>query len=155
MGRVGFTWRCDTHSECHYSCSRCLFQQCCLSNNCELLSSCFRESSQWEIQTSLLPFSGWSRYCQLCYGSSVDITNPTESMFGAYSLFDNNAVIGSNPDSYSSGKSGGRYYTIQLCSVLFGGMADKYLPMSAINGVRITLSCENVIGAFVINGFEL
>ena len=33
-------------------------------------------------------------------------------------------------------------------------MADKYLPMSAINGMRITLSCENVIGAFVINGLN-
>ena len=33
-------------------------------------------------------------------------------------------------------------------------MADKYLSMSAINGMRITLSCENVIGAFVINGLN-
>ena len=33
-------------------------------------------------------------------------------------------------------------------------MADKYLPMSAINGMRITVSCENVIGAFVINGLN-
>ena len=100
------------------------------------------------------PSLGGAVIANYAMGSSVDITNPTESKFGAYSLFDNNALLGSNPDSYSVGKSGGRYYTIQLCSALFGGMADKYLPMSAINGMRITLSCENVIGAFVINGLN-
>ena len=46
-------------------------------------------------------------------------------------------------------QSGGNYFTFQLLSSLFGGSADKYLPMSAINGLRITLSCENVTGAFV------
>ena len=62
-------------------------------------------------------------------GSSTDTTNPAECKFGAFSLVDNNVVLGSNPDSYTAGKSGGRYYTIQLCSALFGGMADKYLPV--------------------------
>ena len=33
-------------------------------------------------------------------------------------------------------------------------MADKYLPMTAINSMRITLSCENVILFFVINGLN-
>ena len=54
--------------------------------------------------------------------------------------------------TYVLPRSGGRCYSIQLCSALFGGCADKYLPVSAINGMRITLSCENVGGAFVING---
>ena len=44
------------------------------------------------------------------------------------------------------------YYTFQLISSLFGGCAEKYLSMSAINGMRIVLSCENVKGAFVTNG---
>ena len=47
---------------------------------------------------------------------------------------------------------GGRYYTFQLLSSLFGSCAEKYLPMSAINGMRIILSLENVNGAFVLNG---
>ena len=105
-----------------------------------------------EMKPLCYPSLGGAVIANYAMGSSVDITNPTESKFGAYSLFDNNALLGSNPDSYSVGKSGGRYYTIQLCSALFGGMADKYLHMSATNGMRITLSCENVIGAFVIHG---
>ena len=34
------------------------------------------------------------------------------------------------------------------------GCADRYLPMSAFNGMRIVMSCENVNGAFVINGLQ-
>ena len=44
--------------------------------------------------------------------------------------------------------------TFQLSSALFGGSADTYLPMSAINGMHIVLSCENHLGAFVINGLQ-
>jgi len=77
--------------------------------------------------------------------SDVDNANPTENKWGAYNLLNPNyATYG-----YSQNRSGGRYFTFQLLSSLFGGSADKYLPMSAINGLRITLSCENVSGAFV------
>ena len=38
--------------------------------------------------------------------------------------------------------------------LFFGGTAYKYIPMSAINGLRIVLSCENVNGAFVQNGLR-
>ena len=64
--------------------------------------------------------------------SDVDNANPTENKWGAY----------------QQNQSGGRYFTFQLLSSLFAGSADKYLPMSAINGLHITLSCENVSGVF-------
>ena len=81
-----------------------------------------------KMQPLYFPCLGGAAIANYAMENSVDVTNPTESKFGADSLFDNNTLSGSNPDSYSSGKSGGRYYTIQLCSALFGGMADKYLP---------------------------
>ena len=83
-------------------------------------------------------------------GSSTDLVNPTEYKFGAYSLF--NQDFNMQSTTYTQGKSGGRYYTFQLLSSLFGGCAEKYLPMSAINGMRIIFSMENVNGAFVQNG---
>ena len=48
--------------------------------------------------------------------------------------------------------AGNRYYSFQTLSALFGGSSDKYLPMSAINGMRIIFSCEDVKKAFVTNG---
>jgi hypothetical protein len=53
---------------------------------------------------------------------------------------------------YTRNLSGGRYFTFQLLSAMFGGSADKYLPMSAINGMRIIMSMENPLGAFTVNG---
>jgi len=100
------------------------------------------------------PSLGGAVVANYAMGNTADLVNPTETKFGAFSLFDNNVSLGSNPNQYKSGQSGGRYYTMQLCSALFGASADKYLPMSAINGMRFTLSCENVIGAFVINGLN-
>ena len=50
--------------------------------------------------------------------------------------------------------SGGKYATFQLSLALFGRSADKYLSMSAINGMCIVLSCENHLGVFVINGLD-
>ena len=55
---------------------------------------------------------------------------------------------------YTQNRSGGRYFTFQILSALFGGSNEKYLPMSAINGLRIILSCESLSGAFVINGLN-
>jgi hypothetical protein len=42
---------------------------------------------------------------------------------------------------------GTRPVTFQLMSSMFGGSSDKYLPMSAINGMRIIFSLENLIGS--------
>ena len=39
-------------------------------------------------------------------------------------------------------------------SALFGGAADKYLPMPASYGLRIVLSCESQTGSFVVNGLQ-
>jgi hypothetical protein len=39
-------------------------------------------------------------------------------------------------------------YTFQISSSIFGGSSEKYIPMSAINGVRIVMALENVIGSF-------
>ena len=83
--------------------------------------------------------------------SYVDNVNPTENKYGAYSLTDPNYA---NYPNYTQYRKGGRYFTFQLLSSLFGGSADKYIPMSAINGLRIVLSCENVNGAFVQNGLR-
>ena len=44
--------------------------------------------------------------------------------------------------------------TFQLSSALFGGSADKYLPMPAINCMCIVLPCENHLSAFVLNGLQ-
>lgn len=60
-------------------------------------------------------------------------------------------------DEYPSAiqhRKGAKYYTFQLSSAMFGGSAEKYLPMSAINGMRIVLGLENTKGAFVINGLD-
>ena len=58
------------------------------------------------------PSLGGAVIANYAMGSSTDTTNPTESKFGAFSLFDNNVVLGSNPDSYTAGKSGGRYLSL-------------------------------------------
>ena len=50
--------------------------------------------------------------------------------------------------------SGSRYVTFQTLSALFGGAADKYLPMSAVNGMRIIFSLEDVAKCYVINGLK-
>ena len=85
-------------------------------------------------------------------GGSTDLVNPTQYKYGAYSLFDQDYAAQSSTGGYTLGQKGGRYYTSQLISSLFGGCAEKYLSMSAMNGMRIVLSCENVKGAFVTNG---
>ena len=74
-------------------------------------------------------------------GGETDLVNPTQYKYGAYSLWDQDAK--SQSSGYVQGQSGGRYYTFQLISSLFGGHAEKYLPMSAINGMRIILSLDN------------
>ena len=81
---------------------------------------------------------------------SADLDNAAEQKFSAWSLWDANGP----QYQYAQGLSGGKYVTFQLSSALFGGSADKYLPMLAINGMRIIMSCENVNGAFVINGLQ-
>ena len=50
--------------------------------------------------------------------------------------------------------SGTRPVTFQLMSAMFGGASDKYLPMSAINGLRIVFSLENLIGSCVKLGLS-
>jgi hypothetical protein len=49
-------------------------------------------------------------------------------------------------------RSGTRQVSFQIMSSLFGGASDKYLPMSAINGMRIIFSLENAVGAVVRHG---
>ena len=49
------------------------------------------------------PSLGSAVVANFAMGSSVDTTNPTLSKFGAYNLFDDNGVYGSNPQSYKSG----------------------------------------------------
>ena len=78
--------------------------------------------------------------------SATESDNAAEAKYGAWSLWDPNATA----YQYTQGQSGGRYFTFQLSSALFGGSDGKYLPMSAINGLRIVLSCENVLGALTL-----
>lgn len=40
-------------------------------------------------------------------------------------------------------------FTFQISSAIFGGFSEKYIPMSAINGVRITMTLENMIGSMM------
>ena len=80
------------------------------------------------------PSLGSAIIANYAMGNSTDLRNPTEYKFGAYILW--NQEYGAQTTTYTQGKSGGRYYTFQLVSSLFGGCAEKYLPMSAINGVR-------------------
>ena len=81
---------------------------------------------KWQVSSSQLTLFGW------CV------------KFGASSLWDQDCTAQQSTGGYTQGQKGGRYYTFQLISSLFGGCAEKYLPMSAINGMRIILSCENV-----------
>ena len=85
-------------------------------------------------------------------GGSTDLVNPTQYKYGAYSLFNQDCSAQRSTGGYTLGQKGERYYTFQLISSLFGGCAKKSLSMSAINSMRIVLSCENVKGAFVTNG---
>ena len=85
-----------------------------------------------------------------CMVSDTESNNVTEAKFGARSLWDPNA----SSYNYTQGQSRGRYFTFQLSSALFGGSADKYLPMSAINGLRIILSLEYTNGSLIPNGLE-
>ena len=85
------------------------------------------------------------------YPLQIPIYNAAEDKYGAWSLWDPNA----SAYQYTQGQSGGRYFTFQLSSALFGGSADKYLPMSAINGLRIVLSCENVLPQYNQKGYLL
>ena len=39
-------------------------------------------------------------------------------------------------------------------TLLCGGAADKFIPMSDIHGLRIIISCENVVGSSVQNGLR-
>jgi hypothetical protein len=93
---------------------------------------------------------GGALLCNYCMKDSTDSDNAAEQKFGAWSLWDPNG----SAYQYTQGKSGGKYVTFQLSSALFGGSADKYLPMFAINSTRIVMSCENRLGAFVINGLD-
>ena len=74
-------------------------------------------------------------------GGSTDLVNPTQYKFGAYSLWDQDYTVQQRTGGYTQGQKGGRYYTFQLISSLIGGCAEKYVLMSAINGMRIILSC--------------
>mmetsp|Transcript_8727 Transcript_8727/g.11505 ORF Transcript_8727/g.11505 Transcript_8727/m.11505 type:complete len:483 (+) Transcript_8727:1404-2852(+) len=42
--------------------------------------------------------------------------------------------------------------TFQLSSSLFGGSSLKYLPLSAISGLRIVLTLDNTVGSMVVGG---
>ena len=46
-------------------------------------------------------------------------------------------------------------FTINTLSAIFGGGAEKYLPMSAINGVRLTFSLDDFRNAFVVAGYGI
>ena len=73
---------------------------------------------------------------------------PTKT--GAFNLW-----TASNTEFSNSQKSKGvRQVTFQLMSSLFGGSSDKYLPMSAINGMRIIFSLENALGSLVSEGLN-
>ena len=71
----------------------------------------------------------------------ADNVNPTENKYGAHCstelIYVNNGCA-----QYNKGGS------LQLISSLFGGAADQYLLMPAINSLRIIMSCESVNGSF-------
>lgn len=46
------------------------------------------------------------------------------------------------------------YITFQLLSGIFGAALDKYLPMSAINGMRIIITLENQVGSVMECGSQ-
>ena len=77
------------------------------------------------------PSLGGAVIANYTVGNSTDLMNPTQYKFGAYSLFDQDYSAQSSTGGYTLGQKGG-----------------KYLPMSAINGMRIILACENVNGSF-------
>ena len=48
-----------------------------------------------------------------------------------------------------------KYFTFQLLSAMFGGASEKYIPMSAINGLRIVMTLEDPAGCLVQCGLGL
>ena len=85
-------------------------------------------------------------------GNYTGLIHPIWYNYGAYGLFDQGLAAQGNV-KYTPGKVGGRHYTFQLISSLFGGCAEKFLPISTVSGIRIILSCENMSGVFVLNEF--
>ena len=66
-------------------------------------------------------------------------------------------AITASSDAYGSATnpaSNVKYITFQTVSSIFGGSADKYLPMAAINGLRIIFTLDNPEGAFVCCGLN-
>ena len=45
-------------------------------------------------------------------------------------------------------------FTFNTLSAIIGGSLDKYLPMSAINGVRLTFGLDDFRNAFVMEGYD-
>jgi hypothetical protein len=60
--------------------------------------------------------------------NAVTKTNKVQRT-GAWNL----ATTSNTEQSNTAQRKGGRFVTFQIMSSLFGGSADKYLPMSAIN----------------------
>ena len=67
---------------------------------------------------------------------------------GAFNLYHDSSTEFGNVNR----QTGTRQVSFQLMSSLFGGSSDKYLPMSAINGMRIIFSLENAVGSVVRHG---
>lgn len=60
------------------------------------------------------------------------------------------SAYGTSPNVASNVK----YVTFQTVSSFFGGSAEKYIPMAAIKGMRITFSLDKPEAAFVVNGLN-
>lgn len=84
------------------------------------------------------------------YAAAVGGATRLPGKMGAFDLW-----AASNTEFSNTIKSKGtRQVTFQLMSSLFGGASDKYLPMSAINGMRIIFSLENAVGSLVSFGLN-
>ena len=85
-----------------------------MSNNNIYITPLFAASNQVNEKYPPLyyPSLGSTFVANYAMSTSADCTNPTESKFGANSLFDNNANSGSNTQTFKAGQIAGRYYTV-------------------------------------------
>ena len=71
--------------------------------------------------------------------NAVDNVKPTENKYGAYSLTDPNYQL----YGYTQNQSGGRYFTFQILSALFGGSAENLAELA--RALHLNLSVKKVL----------
>ena len=120
-----FNHQADQHTFCHCKCWYLCqwYGYGCVSNPLgplTIVNEKYEPMTYADLGSAVIANFGMTSY--------VDNVNLTEKKYGEYSLTDPNYA------NYTQNRKERIYFTFQLLSSLFTGSADKYIPMSAING---------------------